>query len=131
MVDPETAEAGVRRLLQDIQARHAHPKPATYFRSLAQWSELLERIWERLRPRVGDEGYVRARSHLIREAETHVRTWAGPDVAAPGAIAPALTFFHRRLIPDLMLDVGMVRVMLCASDPGARNRFEISGRQDV
>lgn len=125
MVDPADASEDLRRVFDDIRERHGHPKPATYFRSLGQWPDLLERLWKDLRPRVGNEDYVAARATLIDKAESLARPLPDADFSAPAEIAKALKFFHQRLVPDLMLDVGMMRAMLNGAGSEPRNRFDI------
>ncbi|WP_299820593.1 alpha/beta fold hydrolase [uncultured Jannaschia sp.] len=128
MVDPEIADEELRRLFDDIRDRHQHPKVATYFRSLGQWPALLKRVWQGMRPHVGDKAYVKARADLIGKAERLMKEAPRADLAAPSEISRALEFFHQRLIPDLMLDMEMVRAMLSDTGSRSRNQFDVGSR---
>lgn len=125
MVDPATADERLRALFDDIAERHGHPAVATYFRSLAQWPEVLEGLWTALRPNVGEERFAAARERLVAEAARLAEDMPASPPRAPEALGRALLFFRRRLIPDLMLDVQMAREAMSEGEPLARNRFQI------
>ena len=125
MVDPATPDERLRALFDDVAERHGHPAVATYFRSLAQWPEVLERLWTALRPDVGGERFATARERLVAEAARLAADMPARPPRAPEAIGHALLFFRRRLIPDLMLDVQMAREAMSEGEPHARNRFQI------
>lgn len=132
MVDPATAPEPVRRLLEDVRERHEHPGAATYYRALANWPPFLEAVWERLRPLVGRRAYAERRSDLTRLAarltrELETAEGGGEPRAVPEPAEAAaetrpdlshvpwisvLEVFRLRLIPDLLLDVTLVRAML-------------------
>ncbi|WP_299819047.1 alpha/beta fold hydrolase [uncultured Jannaschia sp.] len=124
MVDPGTAGDELRVLFDDIRDHHGHPKVATYFRSLGQEPELLKALWGKLRPRVDDADYAATRTDLVNASEMLALNLPALDFTAPESLKPALAFFRRKLIPDLMLDVHMARSILSDGAAERRNRFE-------
>ena len=126
MVDPNGASEPVRRLLEDILNRHGHPAVATYFRSLGHWPELLEAIWEELRPIVGQTVYREHSAALVEHAfqlAAGLRPEGAPP-AAPSSSAAVLGVFRRRIIPDLLVDATLIRRMLGAG--GLDNPLDLS-----
>ena len=119
MVDPNTASERVRRLFEDILDRHGHPALATYFRSLGHWPELLEAIWRDLRPIVGQAPYQERSATLVDHAG-RLASGLRPEGVPPGAPAPSaavLGVFRRRIVPDLLIDVTVIRGMLGVGGP--------------
>lgn len=130
MIDPSQASEEVRLLFQDIRERHGHPSLATYYRSLAQWPDLLQAVWKQIRPLVGDAAYddrvsalVEAAAALAAELAPEARQSDAPG-EAPGAAAPVLGLFRQRVIPDLLIDVTRVKTMICRHEPASTNRFD-------
>lgn len=116
MVDPEEVAGPVRVIFTDIMNWHGHPTVATYFRSLGQWPDLLQAVWTRLRPLVGDSGYVARRAVLTRRAaELSAALDGGGAPQPPASCEAVLILFRRRTFPDLLIDVTTVRNIL---DPG-------------
>ncbi len=126
MVDPAKADPDVAGLLDEIRKHHGHPTVATYFRSLAQWPELLETIWTRLQPHVAGPGYAEARERLIAKAEELSQSLPPVAVTPPPGLGQALDFLRRRQAPDLQLDTAMVR-HLVFNEENPRNAFDPSG----
>ncbi|WP_375262339.1 halocarboxylic acid dehydrogenase DehI family protein [Palleronia sp.] len=128
MVDPEAADEPLRSLFADIRERHRHPALATYFRSLGQWPELLKAIWTRLAPHVGGRGHEARKAALIDRAGELAAGLRTEDERPPNLPEPAaavLAVFRLRVIPDLLVDVAIVRAMLDGPEAARTNRFVV------
>ena len=133
MVDPKQADPALRDLFHRIKACHRHPGIATYYRSLGQWPAFLEAIWDRIEPLVDTPAYDACRRLVIERAHDIVST-AAPSARSAGSgfdvpvetaedVRTVLSVFRFRLIPDLLLDVTLVRAMLDGSEAACHSRF--------
>ncbi len=138
MVDPEQANPALRDLFDRIKTRHAHPGVATYYRSLGHWPAFLETAWDRIELLVGTPAYEACKQVVIERALTafstvpahHERDALGAihcnlPAGVVGDLRAALAVFRFRLIPDLLLDVTLVRAMLDGPDTACRSRFSV------
>lgn len=124
MIDPDQADPALRETFDRIKRRHGHPEVATYYRSLGHWPAFLQAAWERIEPVVGTPAYKAAKRALLElalaEASSAARHGAyappcparAPAPAEASDLRAALSVFCFRLIPDLLLDVTLVRQML-------------------
>lgn len=138
MVDPEQADPALRDLFDRIRTRHGHPGVATYYRSLGHWPAFLEAAWDRIEPLVGTSAYEARKRVVVERALTALSTvpqhcecdalGAGrrnlPAVLV-GDLRAMLAVFRFRVIPDLLLDVTLVRAMLDGPDAARRCRFSV------
>lgn len=129
MVDPQDAADPLRRLFEDIQSRHGHPGVATYYRALGHWPDLLEALWAQVMPVVGTDAYESLKRSLIEDARDRA-TQAGweervgqPD--APDEVADVLAVFRLRLIPDLLIDVTLIKALFDGPAAARRSRFSV------
>jgi len=132
MVDPATASGKLKALFDDIRATHGHPGVATYYRALGHWPDLLEAIWQPIRPRIGSPPFETRKATLVAEADAAMSTLRAAALAhglIPSGPVPLaadqrarlraiLAVFGLRIIPDLLLVVPLVQAML----DGARGR---------
>jgi Halocarboxylic acid dehydrogenase DehI len=119
LIAPHQATAQVQTLFAAITRRHGHPLVATYYRALANWPPFLRVVWDYLEPLVGSAAYARHKEDVINRALHVVRRLSRPrmgTVAAFGVteaeladIRAILAVFRLRLIPDLLLDVTLVK----------------------
>lgn len=126
MVDPSGAEGRLRELFDDIRRTHGHPGVATYYRALAQWPDLLDQLWQAVRPVIGSEGFVARRQGLIDAAAEEIRVLRSaarasglvtddpPPLRAEerDELRAILAVFRCRIIPDLNLVVPLTLRML-------------------
>ncbi|MDX1540709.1 MAG: halocarboxylic acid dehydrogenase DehI family protein [Geminicoccaceae bacterium] len=126
MVDPKAAEGPLAELFQDIQSTHGHPGVATYYRALAQWPELLDDLWQAVRPVVGSAAFEARRGELVDAAAEEIRALRSAARANglmtddPPALRAEereelraiLAVFRFRIIPDLNLVVPLTRRLL-------------------
>lgn len=120
MVAPERADEKVKALFEAIKQQHGHPGVASYFRSLAQWPDLLEAVWERIAPQVNSDRYRERKQHLVGEARRRVAKWPElkraslPDLSsdAENRVRSIVAVFQHRLIPDLLIDVAWAQAMM-------------------
>lgn len=135
MVNPKDAAAPVKALFQDLKQAHNHPGVASYYRALGNWPEFLEVAWQNIRPVVNSAAYQKRRQDLIQDAETIVRELPLPTVAPPQEldakqveeIRSILAVFRFRLIPDLLLDVTLIKAMLDGVEAAHLSPFSLAG----
>lgn len=128
LVNPETASPAVRRLFEQIKKRHGHPAVATYFRGLATWPLVLTTAWKRLAPFLGKEEYAQSRRRLVERAEEETERLLeqADDHHVLGSfddMHALLALFRTRVIPDLMLDVAILKASLDGPEAAAVSRF--------
>lgn len=124
MASPGEMDKATERLLETIRERHGHPKPATFFRSIARWPEVLATLWQDVEPNLRRPEYRAAAERISADAERLAPET--PVLQVPAPLAQALPYFRRRLIPHLMLDVQMARQLLSNGEAFPRNRFDVS-----
>lgn len=140
MVDPKEAQGRLKELFEDIRRRHDHPGVASYYRSLGHWPAFLEAAWERVRPVVDSDAYRGRRRILANGAEESARGLRFIGVAGAGTpdvggvtredeeeIHAVLAVFRFKLIPDLLMDVALIKAMLDGRDAARRSRFSAAG----
>ena len=126
MADPERVEPRVKRLFDDVRDHHGHPGVASYYRVLGRYPDLLEAVWNDLRPRVRSAEYDAQSARLRGLATERSReVWPREGVAADGEPHLVLTVFRGRLIPDLLLDLAMVRCLLDGPDAARTSRLSV------
>lgn len=142
MVSPERADPALRALFDRIKERHAHPGVATYYRSLGHWPAFLQAVWECIEPLVGTPAYEARRQILIERSSALAAASAMPPeqgrgplgmdhrrplpAGVAGDLRAALAVFRFRVIPDLLIDVTLVRAMLDGPDAASRSRFSVA-----
>jgi hypothetical protein len=119
MVDPNKANHRVQGLFDAIKQRHAQPLVSSYYRGLANWPDFLEAAWETIAPRVGSEEYEAQKKELIDDARLYVRDWPVVSVhlepKALAEIGDILAAFRSRFIPEMLLDVALIKSLLDGS----------------
>jgi hypothetical protein len=128
LVDPADAEPPVQALFADIQACHGHPGVASYYRGLGHYPEFLATTWPAVRRHVGSESYLHRKQSVLALAETTagrelVHRLSQPVSPASDSVRAILAVFRYRLIPDLLLDVTLIKVMLDGPQAAAHSRL--------
>jgi hypothetical protein len=133
MVDPEQAEGRVKELFKAIKQRHDHPGVASYYRALGNWPDFLEAAWKHIEPHVDSGAYQEHKQVLIKQAkiaiegltpmEATTATRQSAFEESRDDIQSVLAVFRYRLIPDLLLDVTLIKAMLNGRDAARSSRF--------
>lgn len=136
MVSPEQADPALRGLFDRIKERHGHPGVATYYRSLGHWPDFLRAVWEGIEPLVGTQAYQVKKQAVLERALQAVMAMPprdGRDAHLPSMSAElssdlraVLAVFRFRVIPDLLIDVTLVRAMLDGPEAATRSRFSLA-----
>lgn len=131
LLDPADADARVCSLFEDIQQLHGHPGVASFYRGLGQYPEFLDQAWQAVRRQVDTDRYRQRKQAVLALAETIVDGELGcpapaPMVATPDAVRNILAVFRYRLIPDLLLDVTLIKATLDGSQDAAHSRFSVA-----
>lgn len=132
MVDPAQASPEIRALFDRIKDRHGHPGVATYYRSLAAWPQFLRAAWERIDPMLGTPDYAATKRAVLQQAGQAVRHGGSAVAGSTGGAAPAadlrdiLAVFRFRVVPDLLLDVTIVRILLDGAEAAKTSRFSVA-----
>jgi hypothetical protein len=137
MVNPEQADSGVQALFEDIKERHGHPGVASYYRALANWPGFLEAAWKRVRTLVGSPAYEERKRILVNEAANAIDGLVPRNFSSVldkmadeqlEEIRAILAVFRYRLIPDLLLDVSLIKAMLDGPRAARISRFNFHAR---
>ena len=128
MVDPDHASGRVTVLFNSIKATHGHPLVSSYFRGLAQWPDVLEALWAELKPIVGINSYEDRKADLIHLARLHTRDLVSfqifsPPEHDPAEVAALLAAFRFKFIPEMLIDVVLVKAMLDGPSQAPVSRF--------
>lgn len=133
MVDPENATGPVKALFQNIKERHGHTLVSSYYRGLANWPDFLEVAWSEIEPRVGSAQYEGCRQHLIEQASfltqkflRHGPRFQNPEEDQTQEIQMILAAFRLKFIPEMLIDVSLVKAMLDGAESATRARFSAS-----
>jgi hypothetical protein len=102
-----------------------------WFRALATRPHLLSSIWDQLRPIVSSDPWINRKRLLLNASEGIAREWNPPDlpseVVTPEARA-VVAAFRRVLIPDVLMDVCLVKGMLDGAQSAMYSRFSAATR---
>lgn len=126
MISPDEAAPDIREIFEKITTRHGHPGVATYYRSLAQWPDFLKAAWARIEPSLGTverearKGMV---LHQALEAATQAKAKLPRAPEAKDELRAMLAVFRFRVIPDLLLDVALVKTMIDGAEAARHSRF--------
>lgn len=136
MVDPKQAEGKVKELFEAVKQRHDHSGVASYYRALGNWPDFFETAWKHLDPHVDSGAYQERKQVLVEQAKIATEGFAPADPATAAwqnavdehkdDIQSVLAVFRYRLIPDLLLDVTLVKAMLDGRDAARTSRFSVS-----
>lgn len=134
MVDPQKASAQVSGLFTSIKETHGHPLVSSYYRGVANWPDFLQEGWTRIQPLVGSSPYEERKQELIKEALTGIGNLPLPKVKKPEMdkeqgeeIRRILTAFQHKFIPEMLLDVALLKAMLDGEEAAAFSRFSAAG----
>ena len=132
MIDPAHTKDQLGEIFEAIKTAHGHPEVATYYRSLAHWPRFLAAVWEKLAPVAGSPAYERHKQAVLEQALRTVETFtvksSGTEagISSPrqsAEIRAICAVFRFRLIPDLLLDVSLIKAMLDGPDAARVSRF--------
>ena len=136
LLAPREATVRVQTLFEAITRRHGHPLVATYYRALATWPPFLKVVWDYLEPLVSSAAYARHKEDVINRAlhvvrrlslpRTGTATAFGVSEAELADIRAILAVFRLRLIPDLLLDVTLVKALLDGGEAARSSRFSVA-----
>jgi hypothetical protein len=130
MIDPEKADVRMQRLFEKIKQRHGHPLVSSYYRGLANWPDMLESAWRNIASYVGSPEYEARKQSLISDAESQLRDWPPLSVTidpAHSADIDAILFaFQRKFIPEMLLDVVLIKSTLDGRKAADISRFSLA-----
>lgn len=138
LLNPKDADGQLHDLFQDLKQTHGHPGVASYYRALGHWPEFLQAVWNRTKPLVGTDEYEQRKRELIEQADRILDGIPLPSRKAAEAmgvsdqqivdIRSILAVFRFKLIPDLNIDVTLIKAMLDGPDAARSSRFSASQR---
>jgi hypothetical protein len=127
MVAPDQAGERVKTLFESIRQRHGHSVVSSYFRGLGNWPNFLDAVWERIAPYVGSVDYEMRKRALIDDADVYVRRWPSISAEVPEAqrpeISAIISAFRLKFIPEMLLDVALVKTLLDGREAARASRF--------
>ena len=135
---PPVAPAAIRgrtaELLDAIPAGHGHPVVDDYFLAIANAPDYLGAVWNAIKPVVRDEYYdVRGRELVQAAAAAAERLPLPADggatllAGAGGADArrAVLEFFATRFLPDLVIDLALIKGLHDGPEAALENRYDL------
>lgn len=137
LVDPAKASADVQALLKRAADLHYHHGPASDFRVLARWPDLLQVITEEiLPPVVRTERYdARARELVVRARElaqglpdpVGVERAELVSTCTPAELAglTGVLFMYQRFIADITISIVHVTEALIGAEAASRSHFPV------
>lgn len=136
LMEPGTAPDRVRDTFRRIRETHGYPVIHDLFRGLANWPDYFDRAWADLRAVAlldeyttrGDELWwmARAAGEAMPSELPVGREWLatlGVTDAEMMEIRALLDLFARRVLPDVLIDVTMARVVLEGHAAAAESPF--------
>lgn len=133
MVDPQNASGRVAKVLDAIKASHDYPLVPSYYRGLAQSPDLLEELWNQLKPLVGTAEYEAQKRELIHEAsakagEFPITRDLNADVPSGTSkqIYALLAAFRRKFIPEMLIEAVAIKTILDGPEAAAESRFSVA-----
>jgi hypothetical protein len=119
MINPEKASERVKDLFSSIKEKHGHPLVSSYYRGIANWPDLLEESWSRIKPMIGSSAYENRKQELLRQALKGIQGLQIPKIEKPEIdeekseeIRLILIAFQHKFIPEMLLDVAMIKAMI-------------------
>jgi hypothetical protein len=135
MVKPDEAPANVKRLFASIKETHKHPLVSSYYRGLANWPDFLEEAWKRIQPLVGSAVYEERKQGIIKQAQSDLSTLSLPEIKPialeqeqRAEIKAILLAFQHKFIPEMLLDVALIKAMLDGKEEASFSRFSVAGK---
>jgi hypothetical protein len=133
MVEPEKASDHVKGLFTSIKEKHGHPLVSSYYRGIANWPDFLEEAWNLIKPLVGSSAYENRKQALIKQALVEIRTLPIPTIENPkikeeqgSKIRLILLAFQHKFIPEMLLDVALIKAMLDGVKAASSSRFSVA-----
>ncbi len=138
LVDPEQASADVRALLKRVADLHYHHGPASDFRVLAHWPDLLQLITEQvLAPVVRTELYDAKARELVTRARELAQGLPHPvgvertelvSACTPAELAglTGVLFMYQRFIADITISIVHVTECLEGAEAASQSQFPVS-----
>lgn len=134
MVNPEKASAKIRGLFSSIKEKHGHPLVSSYYRGIANWPDFLQEAWSRFQPLVGSSAYEERKQELIEQALAGIRNLPKPEMEKPAMekeqsneIKGILITFQHKFIPEMLLDVALIKALLDGPEATTSSRFSAAG----
>jgi hypothetical protein len=129
LVDPRAAKGMIASVFEDIRRTHGHPLVASWFRAMAAWPDTLVVLWEAVRPGIMAPEFEVRRQELVRQAAALASWLPDPESPAPPLSddrAAIVAVFRKRIVPDLLLDVSMVKEALEGKRVSGTSRFSVA-----
>ena len=137
MVDPESAPDRTKRLFDAIKDKHGHPLVSSYYRGIANWPDFLEEAWQKIESMVGSDEYVNVKTFLTDQAQSSLRriplqqpsqkSWDSQQLEEIKAILAA---FRYKFIPEMLIDVALIKAMLDGVEEAYTSRFSAAVSED-
>lgn len=135
MVNPRDTTGRIRDLFESVKERHGHPLVSSYYRALGNWPDFLEAVWSRIEPLVGSTAYEERKRALIDRARAGTRELsfagtgaAGMDGKQRDEIRAILAAFRLKFIPEMSVDVALIKAMLDGTEAARSSRFSVADR---
>ena len=130
---PEQVRGRLADLLEEIPRAHGHPIADEYFRAIGRLTDYLNAAWNAIQPIVRDEPYDARGRELVQLAEAAIARLPGAGAPPPFSDDPAATarfrsiatYFARRHLPDLLIDVAMIKGLTDGPERAQLSPFDL------
>lgn len=134
LVESGKADKKVKTIFADIRKQHKHPFDSSYYRGLANWPDFLETAWEKIEMVVGSATYVDQKEKITEKAKAGMHLFsltkistATLDAEQVEVVKSILTAFRLKYIPEMLLDVALVKVLLDGEEAAKHSKFSMAG----
>lgn len=130
---PAQIRGRLAELLDEIPRAHGHPIADEYFRAIGRMTDYLNTAWNALKPIVRDEPYDERARALIRLSESTLPRLPPKPQSLTDLLAnedapryqAVLTYFAHRHLPDLLIDVAIIKGLTDGPDRAQHSPFDL------
>lgn len=130
---PQQIRGRLAELLDEIPRAHHHPIADEYFRAIGRMTDYLNAAWNALKPIVRDEPYDDHARTLVHHADAALNRLPAKPPAIDAILTESdsdryraiLTYFAHRHLPDILIDVAIVKGITDGPDRAQDSPFEI------
>ncbi|WP_159039853.1 halocarboxylic acid dehydrogenase DehI family protein [Christiangramia fulva] len=125
LIDPGKTRGNIINVFDSIKEVHDYPLISSYYRGIANWPELLQEIWDRIKSMVGTPPYEKRKQELVvfstnglQNLQNVIKT---QHIIMPEKeseeIRHILLAFQQKFIPEMLLDLALIKANLGGGKP--------------
>jgi hypothetical protein len=133
LIKPDEADPMVKSLFSDIKQHHDHSIVASYYRGIANWPDFLQQSWHEIKPLISSAAYENLKGFIIDQSSLSMRRIPLQQPAAIPLdekqleeVRALLVFFRYKFIPEILLDVALIKALLDGPAEAYTSRFSVA-----